>query len=80
MAATFSSKLVFDKQYRVRRDGRNWTIAHNGFHAGDFPNGKAAEARAEKLAREAHGCGYNAELIIEDDHGRVRERRRYARA
>jgi hypothetical protein len=71
---------VFDKEYRVRRDGQHWTIAHKGFNAGDFPNGKAAEARAEQLAREACGCGYNAELVIEDAQGQVRERRRFARA
>lgn len=71
---------MVDKEYRVRREGGHWTIAHKGFNAGDFPNGKAAAARAEKLAREARGCGYEAELIIEDAEGRVRERRRYARA
>jgi hypothetical protein len=78
-AALIRSKLVFDKQYRVTRCAGHWTIAYNGFRAGDFPTGQAAAAKAENLAREACGCGYDAELVIEDDKGRVRERRRFAR-
>lgn len=70
---------MFDKQYRVTRCGRHWTITHKGFHAGDFPTGQAATEKAEHLAREACGCGYDAELVIEDDQGRVRERRRFAK-
>ena len=70
---------MFDKQYRVTLCGRHWKIAHNGFPAGDFPSGQAAAVKAETLAREAFGCGYDAELVIEDAHGRVRERRRFAR-
>lgn len=78
-AARIRSKLVFDKQYRVTRCGRHWKIALNGFRAGDFPSDQAATKTAEHLAREACGCGYQAELIIEDDQGRVRERRRFAK-
>jgi hypothetical protein len=70
---------VFDKEYRVKRAGPCWTIAHNGFRAGHFPTGQAATATAEHLAREARGCGYDAELVIEDDQGQVQERRRFAR-
>jgi hypothetical protein len=77
--AKIRSKLVFDKQYRVTRCGTHWKIAYNGFRAGDFPTGQAAALKAEHLAREACGCGYQAELVIEDDQGRVRERRRFAR-
>ncbi len=70
---------MFDKQYRVTRTGPGWTIAYQGFRAGDFPTGQAAVAKAEHLAREARGCGYDAELVIEDDQGRVAERRRFCR-
>ena len=70
---------MFDKQYRVTQSGGHWKIAHNGFRCGDFPTGQAAAAKAEVLAREACGCGYEAELIIEDDQGRVCERRRFAK-
>jgi phage replication-related protein YjqB (UPF0714/DUF867 family) len=71
---------VFDKEYRVTRSRpHHWAIALNGYRAGDFPTGQAATARAEHLAKEARGCGYDAELVIEDDRGRVRERRRFAR-
>lgn len=68
---------MFDKLYRVTRAGAHWAIAYNGFLAGDFPTGMAATAAAENLAREARGCGYDAELVIEDDQGQVSERRRY---
>lgn len=70
---------MFGKQYRVTRCGSHWVIALDGFRAGDFATGQAAQAKAEHLAREACGCGYEAELIIEDDQGQVRERRRFAR-
>jgi hypothetical protein len=69
---------VFDKEYRVTRAGPRWAIAHNGCRAGGFESGQAAAVKAEHLAREARGCGYDAELVIEDDQGRVRERRRFA--
>jgi hypothetical protein len=71
---------VFDKEYRVKRSGPHWIIAYNGFPAGDFPTGQAAVETAEHLAREARGCGYEAWLVIEDDRGQVRERRRFARS
>ena len=70
---------MFDKQYRVTQCDGHWMITHNGFRAGDFPTGQAAAAKAENLAREACGCGYDAELVIEDDQGRVCERRRFAK-
>lgn len=68
---------MFDKEYRVTRTGPRWTIAHQGFRAGDFPTGQAAALKAERVAREAGACGYDAELVIEDAQGRVRERRRF---
>ncbi len=80
MAALIGSELVFDKKYRVTRSSPDhWTIALNGYRAGDFPSGQAAAETAEHLAKEARGCGYDAELVIEDDQGRVCERRRFAR-
>jgi hypothetical protein len=78
-AALIRSKLVFDKQYRVTQCDGHWKIAHNGFSAGDFPTDQAAAAKAERLAREACGCGYDAELIIENAQGQVCERRRFAK-
>lgn len=70
---------MFDKKYRVTRCGSHWAIALDGFRAGDFPTGQEAQAKAEHLAREARACGYDAELIIEDDQGHVRERRKFAK-
>ncbi len=71
---------MFDREYRVTRTGPRWTIAHKGFRAGDFATDQAAAAKAEHLAREARACGYDAELVIEDEQGQVRERRRFVHA
>lgn len=64
-------------EYLIVRNGEAWSIAYRGFKAGEFATREAALAAADRLAREAAGIGYDAEVKSLDERGRAHEEREY---
>ncbi|MBC6980442.1 hypothetical protein [Caulobacter sp. 17J80-11] len=64
-------------EYLIVRNGDVWSIVHRGFHAGEFATREAALEAADRLAREAAGIGYDAEVKALDDRGQARREREY---
>jgi hypothetical protein len=59
--------------YVVSCEGRSWKLTHEGHRAGRFPRRDEALQIAIDLAKEAHGVGHDAVVVLEDEAGEVRE-------
>ncbi|MDP8915970.1 MAG: DUF2188 domain-containing protein [Pseudomonadota bacterium] len=59
--------------YVVSPEDRSWKLTHEGHRAGRFPVRDQALETAIELAKEAHGVGHDAVVVLEDETGRVRE-------
>lgn len=55
--------------YVVVPDEGGWSIDYKGHRAGCFGTRDQAVDQAVKLAREARGCGYDAEVLVTDEGG-----------
>lgn len=59
--------------YVVAAEGRSWKLLHEGHRAGRFPRREQALDTAIGLAKEAHGVGHDAVVVLQDEAGRIRE-------
>ena len=59
--------------YVVAAEGRSWKLLHEGHRAGRFARKDEALHTAIDLAKEAHGVGHDAVVVLDDEAGRVRE-------
>ncbi len=59
--------------YIVVPQDEHWSISYKGHRAGSFDSRDEAVEEAVKLAREARGCGYDAEVLVTDEGGAALE-------
>ncbi|HYF22646.1 MAG TPA: DUF2188 domain-containing protein [Caulobacteraceae bacterium] len=64
---------VAKRRYMVVPDEDCWTISYQGHKAGRFDSQDEALDEAVKLAREAEGLGYDSQVLVQSEEGRVRE-------
>jgi len=64
---------VAKRRYMVVPDEDCWTINYQGRKAGRFDSQDEALDEAVKLAREAEGLGYDSQVLVQTETGRVRE-------